>query len=121
MKEHDIQNKIRNALCGKGLFFRANVGRAWTGSECLRLPNGDMLIKNPRPFTSGLPAGFSDLVGIVPHDTPAGIFGRFCAIEVKSKTGRISAQQQNFIDAIKKNGGMAGVARCVDDALEIIK
>ena len=45
MKEHDIQNDIRNALAGKAFIFRANVGSGWTGKEH-QLPNGDMLLKN---------------------------------------------------------------------------
>jgi len=41
--------------------------------------------------------------------------GRFVAIEVKSKKGKISEYQQNFIDLINQNGGIAFVARNIED------
>ena len=122
--EHRVQNAIRNALAGECLLFRANVGRAWTGDAYLRLPNGDLLIVNPRPFDTGLPAGFSDLFALVPEvvtpdmvGTTVGIFG---AVEVKSKTGRVGDKQSRFLKAVNDNGGRAGVARSVDDARGII-
>lgn len=60
----------------------------------------------------GQPGG-SDLIGITPK-------GRFVAIEVKTATGRISPDQQNFIDFVRRNGGIAGVARSVADYKRII-
>lgn len=125
MTEHAIQNKIRNALTENGLFFRANVGRAWTGSEIERLTGGRVLIHNARPFDTGLPAGFSDLFGLTPVMIGPQHVDRmvaiFTAIEVKTPTGRASAKQANFLDAIKANGGIAGVARQADDALNLIR
>jgi len=46
--------------------FRFNVGMAWTGDKMMRLKNGDMLIKNPRPFKAGPPKGYPDLSGWTP-------------------------------------------------------
>lgn len=94
--------------------FRANIGRAWTGDDIITLPNGDVLIKNARPFSSGLPPGFSDLFGITDE-------GKFVAVEVKSESGRPTEQQQNFIQHIQDNGGLAGVARSVEDFKDILK
>lgn len=112
MSERETQNEIRNALVDHGLFFRANVGQAWTG-DAQRLPNGDVLIRNARPFQTGLPKGFSDIFGL----TNA---GQFAAIECKSSAGRARPEQSLFIGAIQKNGGLAGIARSVEDALRII-
>ncbi|MBF9235559.1 VRR-NUC domain-containing protein [Microvirga alba] len=124
MREHALQNAIRNALAGNCLAFRANVGQAWTG-ECTRLPNGDLLIRNPRPFTTGLPPGFSDLFGLVPvvitPDMVGGRFARFFALEIKTPTGRVQPRQEAFLRAVNDNGGLSGVARSADDALAIIQ
>jgi hypothetical protein len=114
-KERVIQNEIRLALPGLGATgFRANVGQSWTGDEIIRLSNGDVVIKNARPFNTGLPNGFSDIFGL----TNA---GRFFAIEVKSPAGRPSQLQHHFLQFILDRGGLAGVARSVSDAKHILK
>lgn len=122
--ERATQNAIRNALAGRGLIFRANVGRAWTGSHVENLPGGRVLIDDARPFDTGLPAGFSDLFGIVPTEIKpedvGRVLGAFAAIEVKNERGRPSARQEAFLRAIAENGGLAGIARSVGDALHII-
>lgn len=121
MGEHRTQNEIRNALAGKCLAFRANVGQAWTG-DVARLPDGSILIRNPRPFNTGLPPGFSDLFGLVRQritpDMVGQDIGRFFAIEVKDTGGRTSTAQRAFLVAVKDNGGLAGVARSASDALQ---
>lgn len=123
MNEHAIQNTIRNALAGKGLIFRANVGQAWVG-EAARLPGGSVLLKNARPFSTGLPAGFSDLFGLVPVVITPEMVGQtlavFTALEVKTAKGRASDQQMAFIRAVNDNGGRAGVVRSAEDALAVI-
>jgi len=123
MSEHKIQNEIRNALCGAGLFWRVNVGQAWTG-DVHRLPNGDILIKNPRPFSTGLPPGFSDLFGLTPititHEMVGKRIGIFTAIEIKSAKGKPSDRQKSFLSAIRNQGGRSGVARSIQDARRVI-
>jgi hypothetical protein len=118
-EEHSLQNKIRLALSATGrcTFFRVNAGRAWIGSRVDQLPDGSKLITDPRPFNSGVPAGFSDLVGFTIIEGKA----IFTAIEVKAPKGRVTKEQQDFIDFVKKQGGLAGVARSVEEALDIIK
>lgn len=124
--EHKLQNEIRNALAGGCMAFRANVGNAWAG-DAQRLPGGDVLIKNPRPFSTGLPAGFSDVFGVVQVEiTPCMVgqtVGVFFALEVKAPTGRVkvSDKQTAFLNAVNNYGGRAGVARSADDAIKIIK
>lgn len=124
MKEHGIQNAIRNALAGAALVFRANVGQAWTGSKFERR-GACMVIHDPRPFTTGLPPGFSDLFGLVPvtitPDMVGQTFARFVALEVKTATGRPSEKQKKFLAAVERNGGLAGVVRSPDDALGMIE
>lgn len=52
--------------------------------------------------------GSSDLIGFTAD-------GKFLAIEVKTETGRVSLEQQRFIDLVNKNGGVAFVARSIQD------
>lgn len=120
MSEHAIQNAIRNAMAGQCLLFRANVGQAWAG-DATRLPNGDVLLRNARPFSTGLPPGFADTFGLVAvtitPDMVGHVFGRFIAGEVKTATGRVSPKQAAFLRAVNDNGGAAAVWRSPDDAL----
>lgn len=125
MREHGSQNAIRNALAGKCLAFRANVGQAWTGSKIDRLPGGKMLIHDARPFSTGLPPGFSDLFGVVPVEITPDMVGQtvgvFFAAEVKSATGKPTERQTAFLHAIGRQGGFAGVVRSVADALKLLR
>lgn len=52
--------------------------------------------------------GMPDLIGILPE-------GRFLAIEVKTPRGKVSNEQCQVIDEINDAGGMAFVARSLDD------
>lgn len=62
----------------------------------------------------GLVKGAADLIGLVkPH-------GRFLAIEVKSRTGRPSKEQTQFLSLVNRMGGVAGIARSVEEALELV-
>jgi hypothetical protein len=57
--------------------------------------------------------GGSDLIGWTRD-------GRFAAVEVKTPTGRVTAEQQAFIDAVNRAGGKAGVARSVEDVKRLL-
>lgn len=52
--------------------------------------------------------GMPDLIGILPD-------GRFLAIEVKTAKGKVSDEQFKVIDEINQAGGLAFVARSLDD------
>lgn len=47
--------------------------------------------------------------------------GRFLAVECKAERGKLSPEQERFIDVVRANNGVAGVARNVDEALLIVK
>ncbi len=123
MKEHGIQNEIRNALAGQCLLFRANVGQAWTGTKVTKLPGNRVVIDGARPFTTGLPPGFSDLFGLVAVTITPDMVGQqlavFTALEVKSAKGKPTENQENFLKAVNDNGGRAGVVRSIEDAVRI--
>jgi hypothetical protein len=44
----------------------------------------------------------------------------FLSIEVKTPTGRLRPEQRQWLDAVQAAGGIAGVARSVEDALHIV-
>jgi hypothetical protein len=44
----------------------------------------------------------------------------FTSIEVKTPTGRIRPEQQAWLETVQAAGGIAGVARSVEDALRIM-
>lgn len=124
MKEHGIQNEIRNALAGQALIFRANVGQAWAG-DVTKLPGNRVVIDNARPFNTGLPPGFADLFGLVSVEITPDMVGQrvavFTALEVKTQTGRPSPLQRNFLQAVNDNGGRAGVVRSAAEAIKLIR
>lgn len=92
--------------------MRMNAGVAWTGGPVARHKDGSVTVKNARPF-HGVTAGVSDLFGWCAD-------GVVLAIEVKVPTGRATAEQLAFIEAVKSAGGRAGIARSVEDAVRIL-
>lgn len=59
--------------------------------------------------------GGADLIGILRGS------GRFVACEVKGPKGRASEDQLRFLERVKRSGGIAVLARSVDDVLEALK
>lgn len=114
MREQEIQNRIREALNPYGRFFRINVGQAWTGETVIQLQDGDVLIKNARPFSTGIPKGSSDLFGVTNS-------GQAVFIEVKTPTGRVRPEQEQFLSVMRSLGARAGIARSVEDAIKIVE
>lgn len=103
--------EIQLALSDAGhRVVRVNAGRGWVGPST-RHGDGSVTIRNAQPFL-GLPDGVSDLIGCA-ND------GAFVAIEVKTKTGRLSPAQAAYIDMMRRLGGRAGVARSIEEALAI--
>ena len=43
----------------------------------------------------------------------------FTSIEVKTPTGRLRSEQKLWLEKVQASGGIAGVARSVEDALRI--
>jgi len=77
-----------------------------------------------RIVSFGLAPGSSDLIGWVETEITEEMIGqvvaRFAAIEVKQKLGRVTEAQANFLNVVKKAGGIAGVARSTEEAWGII-
>lgn len=83
---------------------------------------GDIVIRGARPFHSGF-EGWSDLGGWAPVVVTAEMIGStlpvYAQVEVKAGTD-LTAEQRKWIDAVKKVGGKAGVARNEDDLKKIL-
>jgi hypothetical protein len=103
MREQQIMKSIQAVLSARSAstrVFRNNVGRykdsrgAW--------------------LTYGLGVGSADLVGIV---APS---GRLFAIEVKTPEGKTTPEQDAWLATIRRFGGVAGVARSVEEAMAIV-
>lgn len=132
--EHAVQNEIRNAVVDECHLFRANVGVGYQGTgRAFKTPHpitvnmnpGDVLLRQARPFDTGLPPGFADTFGwkeveITP-DMVGKKFAMFIALEIKSQTGAVRDAQIAFVNAVNRAGGRAGFARCVEDAQDIIR
>lgn len=115
MKESNLKNKILLNLSKKGFrLFRNNVGLTWTGNT-KKLPNGDILISNPRPFHSGLCVGSSDLIGWKTETVTQEMVGQsvaiFTAIEIKTKNVPVTDKQKNFLEKVNECGGIGIVSR----------
>lgn len=123
MREADIQNMIRLKLneIENGRYWRGNAGQAWTGNDITKRGK-TVIIRDARPFKSGLPLGFPDLFGVTPllitEKHVGQTLGIFTGIEVKNKS-KVSDDQKKFILRLLKSGSMAGVAYCVEDAIKI--
>ena len=74
-------------------------------------------------FGVGSPGG-SDLIGYRRVTVTPEMVGQeipvFAAIEVKTARGRATKEQERFIEHIRNAGGIAGVARSVDEAKSIL-
>lgn len=100
--EKAIENHILRWLSLNGIFAWKNqsVGIFDPVKKIYRKSNNPYHIK-----------GVSDIIGILSD-------GRFLAIEVKSKTGKPSPEQINFIKQINDSGGKAFIARSLEDVQE---
>ena len=86
--EAEITRDIRKLLKGLGVFH----WKVWQG-----------------PMSS--PKGVSDIIGIAPG-------GQFLAIEIKGKGKKPTPLQQQFLEAVKEDGGIAIVAYSVEDVIK---
>ncbi len=98
--EGDIMRLIMMELSKAGcIVWRNNVG-------ALKDATG-------RLIRYGLCEGSSDLIGIAPD-------GRMIAMEVKRPGKKPTPAQCMFIDAVRRKGGIAGVATSAAEALHIL-
>lgn len=100
MTETDLMHMIMLKLSEQGnKVFRVNVGKVRTADG--------------RIFSTGLPKGFSDLLIIRPD-------GIACFVECKVKPNKPTPEQIKFIDVMRKQNALAGVAYTVEEAIKIV-
>jgi len=107
VSEQRIQQQIRIACStGNTRLFRNNTGT--------------LQDQNGRPVSFGLAKGSADLIGwrtvTITPEMVGSTVAVFTSIEVKTATGRLRPEQQQWLDAVQAAGGIAGVARSVEDA-----
>ena len=94
-----------------------------SSTRLFRMQAGTFELIDGRHITIGVP-GMSDLIGLSSRVITPEMVGQriafFTAIEVKSATGRPRPNQLDFIQVVSNLGGLAGVARSVDDARRIL-
>lgn len=112
MLESIIQNKIRCALSLNGnVILRLNSGKFYQGKVVYSKEFKQNVLINLR-MVEGLPPGTSDLECI---DRQGVAF-----IETKTPTGKPSPEQIKFINRMRQLGHRAGIARSVEEALDIV-
>ncbi len=107
-----LQQQIRLTL---GIHPEARLYRNQVGS----LPDP----RTGRLVTFGLARGSADLIGWRTITVTQAMVGTrlaiFTSIEVKTPTGRVRPEQQAWLAVVQGAGGIAGIARSVDDALQM--
>ena len=137
LSEQHIQQTILIRLArGAVRLFRNNVGVGWAGPSTkvtagnvaavrAGLRPGDVVVRNGRPLRAGLAVGSSDLIGLRSVTVTPEMVGQrlavFSAIEVKAPRRPLTTEQEAFIAMVMEMGGLAGVARSVEEAEEILK
>lgn len=112
-QETKIQRQIMCAISELGhTVFRNETGSFWMG-RVIHKDNRTVTLANASMIPCGLCVGSSDLIGITSE-------GIFFAIEVKTAKGRASKEQEQFIEHIRSKGGIAGVARSPQDAVDLL-
>jgi len=103
--------------------FRNNTGKGWQGAMEWQ-GQKKLILHNPRPLDAGLVKGGSDLIGWASVEITPDMVGRrvavFVAIEVKEGRTTTTPEQANFLERVRQAGGLCGIARTPDDAVEII-
>jgi len=100
ISEKEIVNSCIRYLVLNGY----QVIRNNTGAFAVKGQNGKR-----RFIRFGFP-GSADIIACSPS-------GRFVAVECKTRNGRLSDKQRDFLERIRSNGGIAIVARSLDDLI----
>lgn len=112
--ETTLQQQIRLAVGTRSdlRLFRNSVGS---------LPDP----RTGRLVTFGLAKGSADLIGWRTITITPDMVGRqlavFTSIEVKTPTGRIRPEQHAWLSTVQGAGGIAGIARSIQDANDLLR
>lgn len=98
MTEADIQNSIMEFLHYKKIFF-------WRQNNHAVYDSRANIFRRKSKFELN---GVGDILGFTPQ-------GSFFSIEVKSRFGKLSKHQIEFMKKVNESGNLAFVARSVED------
>lgn len=114
LKRHGARPDLR--------LWRNETAVAWVGKKKGTTPEGHtVLFRGARRILAGLCVGSADLIGIKGPTPGVDVYddefeqGIFIAIEVKTGKTTTKKEQHKFLDIIKAMGGIAGIARSVED------
>lgn len=122
-KESELQTRIQARATDLGCrLFRNTVGIATLGTPVritdtrnVLLHAGDVVVRNGRIVDVGLPVGSGDLIGWIPTIIAGSPLAVFTSVEVKTRTGRVREQQEQWRAHVDQAGGAAIIARSVAD------
>ena len=112
--ETELQQRIRLALGTRPdlRLYRNNCGS---------LPDP----RTGRPVQFGLARGSADLIGWRTITITSDMVGRqvavFTSIEVKTERGRVRPEQHAWLSTVQGAGGIAGIARSIQDANDLVR
>jgi len=112
--ETTLQQQIRLALGTRSdlRLFRNQVGQ---------LPDP----RTGRPVQFGLARGSADLIGWRTITITPEMVGQrlavFTSIEVKTERGRVRPEQHAWLSTVQGAGGIAGIARSIQDANDLVR
>jgi hypothetical protein len=128
--ENQTMKKIQIAATAVGArLFRNNSALGWVGESrritsrtTVTLNDGDVIVYKARPLHAGLCKGSSDLIGFRTLKITADMIGKsiaqFCAVEVKSETGKPTLEQISFLNILRDKGALSLLTRSVEDAVK---
>ena len=126
MTELELQTRIRIALgraAPHARLFRNAVAQAWTG-RLLSADQGIVTLARAQRIQAGLAPGSADLVGWTSIEVTPDMVGRriaiFTSAEVKTTRGRVEEGQEHWLRVVAEAGGLSGVVRSEDDALQLV-
>jgi len=124
-QETAIQNACLLRMSASGAtVFRQNTGQLWAGRVVAR-DHGRIVLDDARLVRAGLCTGSSDIIGWRPTVVTADMVGStiavFVAAEVKTENGKPTKEQANFVNAVLRDGGIAGIVRSPEDAERLIR
>ena len=124
--ETALYNPIRAGVPDFCRLFRNNVAKAFQGIKRRVKLDGQykQILTEIRKIDCGLCICSSDLIGYTSIEITPEMVGKkiavFTATEVKDGNNVADENQENFIEEVKRYGGIAGVVYSVDDAVKLI-
>lgn len=117
MPEPETEQQIQQAI-------RLSIGGPGSAVTVWRNNTGALRDERGRLVTYGLCKGSADLIGFrrltITKEMVGQQLAQFVAIEVKTGRGRPTPEQANFLAVVAQAGGVAGVARSVEDAWQLL-